>query len=159
MVKQLWRCIKENNEWIDIFKDKYQINGFQRILENYSLPTSVLDLWDNFSISSFIISQGSQWVLGDGGNIRYWDDRWIGEGPLSNLVWASQFKEKCITLIGSWVADYISNGIWVDLRTLDASLSPLFSWLSLIIIPSSLVEDVVIWNGSTLGQFLMADDF
>ncbi|GLJ43844.1 hypothetical protein SUGI_0913560 [Cryptomeria japonica] len=105
------------------------------------------------------MSQGSRWILGNGRNIRFRDDWWIGEGLLPDSMWASRFKVKCINLIGPWVVDYISDGIWVDLISLYASLSSMHSWPKMIIIPSSLVEDVVIWHGSTSGQFLVVDAF
>lgn len=44
MSKQLWRCLKENNEWNDILKLKYHIPDIQNTLETYELPNAVSDL-------------------------------------------------------------------------------------------------------------------
>lgn len=92
MAKQLWRCLKENNEWIDIFKHKYHILDIQNTLESYDLPNVVFDLWSNFFGSSKVILHGCRWVLGNGTKIRFWDDWWTSDGPLSDFVWASPFK-------------------------------------------------------------------
>lgn len=42
MSKQLWRCLKETNEWTDIFKLKYHIPNIQNTLETYELPNAVI---------------------------------------------------------------------------------------------------------------------
>lgn len=90
--KQLWRCLNETNEWTDIFKLKYHIPHIQNTLETYKLPNVVLDFWRNLFGSSKVILHGCKWILNNGTRIRFWDDWWISEGPLSDSVWAPPYK-------------------------------------------------------------------
>ena len=63
-------------------------------------------IWMNIVKSRGILREGVRWIMGNGKNIRFWEDNWIG----GKLLSYNKFRKQMETLkaeVGLRVVDYI----------------------------------------------------
>lgn len=92
--------------------------------------------------------------MGNGRSILFWDDNWIGNGPLKDQPWAHPFMD--LGLVGRFVANYIDGGCWRKLYELDPGLEIIYKAISCVHIPVSPSSE---GNFSVASAFSLNDYF
>lgn len=104
-----WRLAEGNMRWGNIMKAKYLSNtSFRWNLYNNDLPSGS-KIWQNIIRNRGLLREGLRWIMGNGFNIRFWEDRWTEGKPLA-LSKFSGLKELLKEDIGVRVGDYIDQG-------------------------------------------------
>ena len=102
-----WRLAEGNTRWGDIIKAKYLAHTpFWRKLYNNDLPGGS-KVWQNIVRSRGILREGLRWIVGNGFNIRFWEDRWMDGKPLALSKYGGIMK-LLKEDIGEKVGDYIN---------------------------------------------------
>ncbi|GLJ50607.1 hypothetical protein SUGI_1078120 [Cryptomeria japonica] len=71
---------------------------FDQIPSNYFICNSVIQ-------AKGIACLSKVWAIGDGKNVDFWDDAWIGRAPLNKKA-SQMLIQNCKEKIGAKVADY-----------------------------------------------------
>ncbi|XP_050216415.1 uncharacterized protein LOC126667478 [Mercurialis annua] len=98
--------------WVQVIRSKY---GWHNNGNSYKISGPCSILWRNLFHLWSTISFGIHWSLGDGSDINFWNDSWLGDlGPLKLLAFSPlnendlSKKVKDVVSINSWNWDYIS---------------------------------------------------
>lgn len=94
----------------------------------------------------------------NGRSILFWDDDWIGNGPLKDQPWAYPFMDLGLCLVGRFVVDYIDGGNWRKLYEPDPSLEVIYKTVSCAHIHVS-PPDRFVWKLYSKGNFFIASTF
>ncbi|CAL1402102.1 unnamed protein product [Linum trigynum] len=85
LAKSGWRLLKEKDMlWTQVIRDKYCRNK-----ENLDLFRSVQGssfTWKSFTKASSLLKEGCAWNIKNGNTTKFWNDSWILQEPLKNLV-------------------------------------------------------------------------
>ena len=72
-----WRLEEGKIGWGNIMKAKYFSNtSFRWNLYNNDLPGGS-KIWQNIVRNRGFLREGLRWIVGNGFNIRFWEDRWM----------------------------------------------------------------------------------
>jgi len=87
-------------------KAKYLQNGDKLgFIDRERLPKGSI-IWNKMIKIKSTLSQGIKCKFGKGDKIRFWEDNWLREGPLSN--WKNNTtKERVVNHFGRLVNNYI----------------------------------------------------
>ncbi|GLJ42401.1 hypothetical protein SUGI_0878380 [Cryptomeria japonica] len=79
MAKIAWKLLNKDADWSRIIEAKYLGNGnfFFVLKEDGS------KIWNNIMSCRDPLSHGMRWLIGNGRNILFWEDCWLGEKPLA----------------------------------------------------------------------------
>ena len=104
-----WRLAEGNTGWGTIMKAKYLSHTpFQWTLYNNDLPRGS-KIWQNIVRNRGLLREGLRWIVGNGFNIRFWEDRWTDGKPLALSKYCG-LMELLKEDIGVKVGDYIDQG-------------------------------------------------
>lgn len=145
-LKLVWKLLKDDNSlWVKLVRKKY--------LKNDSLFThkvSVLASWQWKHLMRLrnMFCQGLRWQIGNGSDIRFWDDNWLLPSPLSSLLippdsshslLVSDFILPCRTWDRSKLARYLPQYL------VEKALS--------FFIPFHSQQDSLVWGLTADGEF------
>ena len=109
LTKVGWRLAEGNTGWGNIMKAKYLSNtSFRWNLYNNDLPRGS-KIWQNIVRNRGLLREGLRWIVGNGFNIRFWEDRWMDGKPLALRKYFGLMK-LLKEDIGEKVGDYIDQG-------------------------------------------------
>ena len=66
-------------------------------------------IWQNIVRNRGLLRKGLRWIVGNGFNIRFWEDRWMDGKPLA-LSKFGRLMELLKADVGGKVGDYIDQG-------------------------------------------------
>jgi len=97
------------------------------VLDRESHPKGSI-IWNKMIKTRSTLSQGIIWKLGKGDKIRFWEDNWLGEGPLANRK-NNTTKERVVNHFGSLVSNFIttqsqSQRLWKNLSECWNTIQP-----------------------------------
>ena len=83
-LKLLWKIINDNNSlWVKLVRKKYVKND--SLLAHKVLSVASWQ-WKNLMRLRDIFSQGLRWQIGNGADIRFWEDNWLFQYPLATII-------------------------------------------------------------------------
>ncbi|GLJ50654.1 hypothetical protein SUGI_1079250 [Cryptomeria japonica] len=84
MTKIVWKLLNKDTDWSKFIRAKYLGNAdFSSVLKKKGLPRGS-KIWNNILSCRDPLSHGLRWIIGNGKNILFWEDCWLGEGPLAS---------------------------------------------------------------------------
>jgi hypothetical protein len=102
-----------------------------------------------------VIRDNSFWLLGDGSNINFWNDRWCGEPLSDQLNIPDHLKQHLI----STVKDYIHDGHWCIPLSLSQVYPNLYSLISHVVIPLQHSPDQLLWKHTDNGDLSLKEAY
>ncbi|GLJ19118.1 hypothetical protein SUGI_0343360 [Cryptomeria japonica] len=110
-----WTLAKGEADWCSIIKAKYlNQEHFFYNLNTIDLPQGS-KLWNNILKNRVMVREGLKWLLGDGKKVRFWEDFWTEDRPLTNTHF-HQIMNHLKGILGDFVADYLVLGRgWKDI--------------------------------------------
>ncbi|GLJ24891.1 hypothetical protein SUGI_0476130 [Cryptomeria japonica] len=89
--------------------------NFYRVLPNQGFPI-FSKIWKNILKCKNIVQYGLLWLIGNGGNINFWDDTWLGDKPLDLHHSCKNICDGYKVFFGHWVSDHITpTKSWKDI--------------------------------------------
>jgi hypothetical protein len=86
LAKTSWRIIQNDTGlWCKVLKDKY-LKQRSLLDNNYKCPARTSSTWRSFVHGAKLIRKGILWRIGNGNNINFWNDRWVGDSALINQI-------------------------------------------------------------------------
>ena len=133
LAKLLWRWHKEEGEWKNIWVGKYNRDhyDFNHFL-NSELEQGGSMIWKNAQKFKNILRKGVKWKVGNGRRVLFWKKIWILDHPFCDDPRWNRYMEKCKNQIGTFVANYWKDDIWVDLNSVDQNLVELGKYLNAV---------------------------
>lgn len=87
LAKVGWRLLHDTDSlWARVLRSKYKVghihdSSWLAVKSNWS------STWRSVGLGlRKAVLPGLSWILGDGQKIRFWQDKWLGNEPLSNLI-------------------------------------------------------------------------
>ncbi|XP_026417446.1 uncharacterized protein LOC113312928 [Papaver somniferum] len=86
--------------WAQIYEHKY-LKEKNILHQNYKCPTTTSWVWKNIVREAHNVRENSLWKVGNGNNIKIWEDKWCKEGitqvknykDLSPVTWLSKLMD------------------------------------------------------------------
>lgn len=162
MTKIAWKIFNKDSDWSRIIKAKYMGNAeFSSILKKEDLLRGS-KIWNNILSCRDPLSHGLKWIIGNGRNILFWKDCWLGERPLSSSPFLRWLQEATKGFFGERVSDYFSNCTWttledccVDFPFLLPTTREVHKLLAGIFLPLFPRDDKLIWKWDPSGEFFV----
>ncbi|GLJ15512.1 hypothetical protein SUGI_0254730 [Cryptomeria japonica] len=109
MTKIAWKLLNKDVDWSRIIRAKYLGNGdFSSILKEEGLPSGS-KIWNNILSCRDPLSHDMRWLIGNGCNIPFWEDFWLGEKPLASSPSLRRLQDAAKSFFGERVSDYFIN--------------------------------------------------
>lgn len=107
MAKKIWRGYNIEGEWKLIWDNKYkrQLPTLHSFLKAKDIPIGT-NIWKNVTRTRDIIVKGVKWKVGKGNFIKFWEDTWLLDSPISDNPEWGKFQDQCKEKFGTTVADY-----------------------------------------------------
>ncbi|XP_019431608.1 PREDICTED: uncharacterized protein LOC109338759 [Lupinus angustifolius] len=139
LLKLAWDMLSSQQEWASFYRERFCCNRIvpPRYHKSFIWP----GIKDNWSM----VVMNSRWLVGDGRNINFWTDNWLGE----TLVDALHIPTHLYTSLKAKVADFISGFNWVIPLSLLLRFPEIISKTKDIPIANS--RDRFIWQNSSDG--------
>ena len=132
LAKLLWRWHKEEGEWKNIWVDKYNRDNYEiNHFLNIDLEQGGSMMLKNAQKFKNIIRKGVKWKGGNGRTVPFWENTQILDHPLCDDLRWNKYMEQCKNQIGTFVANYWKDDMWVDLNSVDHNLVELSKCLDL----------------------------
>ncbi|GLJ42722.1 hypothetical protein SUGI_0885800 [Cryptomeria japonica] len=107
--KIFWKLLNKDTDWSRIIRAKYLGNGdFSSIVKEKGLPRGSKN-WNNILSCKDPLSHGLGWLIGNGRNILFWEDCWLGERPLASSPSLRRLQDATKSFFGERVSDYFRN--------------------------------------------------
>ena len=141
----------EGKIWKKIIDSKYLSNS-PNILCGKTIGVSAF--WKGLMWATKAVKLGSRWVVGDGKQVRFWEDSWFGSSPLAIQFWDLYCicREQCCTIHQIW-----------DGHTLKLTFRRVFNegmmlrWYELEKVAKSIILsqdcDSLVWQYESSGQY------
>ncbi|PRQ53570.1 putative ribonuclease H-like domain, reverse transcriptase zinc-binding domain-containing protein [Rosa chinensis] len=101
------------------------------------------------------LSEGVQWLVGNGNSIRFWRDNWLGETIASSLNYVQEVQK----LLNDKVSCFIANGRWNLPSSFCRTLPTLAQSIHSIELPEEPSPDQVIWSETASGSLTSSDAY
>jgi hypothetical protein len=150
LAKASWRILnRDHGLWADLMKKKY-LNGDSCIHMLDKKNASASSTWKSIIFGAETLKLGVFWRLGDGKNVKFWFDKWIGNNSLADLGHAPPLHIDH----SETVADFLIANHWNTVKL--QSCLPLEAIQRIINIPIGIdsgIPDRCIWGLSPNGNF------
>ncbi|KAK4258521.1 hypothetical protein QN277_004963 [Acacia crassicarpa] len=133
--------------WAEVLQAKYMLRDEHSLLVSKSGDSK---LWKFITSQRHIIEKGTKWQIRNGSMVRFFEDRWLFDGKIS---------DQCLRILSdeesrSSVADWVLNGFWdMDRLAGIVNTSILQRLISHLPPVSSAGYDVMTWGASGNGIF------
>ncbi|XP_026419794.1 uncharacterized protein LOC113315728 [Papaver somniferum] len=142
LMKMLWKIQTSDAEWERFMRAKFT-NLKGEWITGYKKST----VWPGLKWVIDDVQKHTRWVTGNGPQISVWNDTWIKEKPLKDLIAEDEYMQQNENMK---VADLIVNGEWlIPQRLLNYIQMEDFPVLSG-------QEDRRVWDGTMSGNFTIA---
>ena len=148
--KLAWRVlIKEYSLWVHAMIDKYLRHSS---FLDYSSKSTDSPMWRNVLRSRHLLRKGIRWKLGQGDKIHFWEDNWLVDQNLLQLV--NQSIDS-VSLSDATICEFITENKRWDLDKLKQVItdSTTLRCILGLDIPISNMEDSVCWGLHSSGDF------
>ncbi|GLJ50657.1 hypothetical protein SUGI_1079290 [Cryptomeria japonica] len=109
MTKIAWKLLNKDTDWSRIIRAKYLGNAdFSSVLKKVGLPRGS-KIWNNILSCRDPLSHGLRSIIGNGRNILFWEDCWLGEEPLASSPFLRRIQDVTKGFFGERVGDYFNN--------------------------------------------------
>jgi hypothetical protein len=148
-LKLCWALFHSRSSWAKLLYAR-AIRG-KKVIHHHIYSS----LWSSIKEEISTMFDNSFWLLGNGKDINFWNDKWCGPS-LSEVFNIPTHISK--NLVSS-ISDFILNGQW----HIPPQLSQRFNNLSLLVqqvtIPLEPTQDLLLWKHSDSGEFHLADAY
>jgi len=148
-LKVCWDLLQSNEDWAKVLRSRACLD---RKPINYHIHSSI---WTSIKSESSTVVENTNWIIGDGKIINFWNDNWMGE-PLAITL---NLNPNLAKHLEAKICDFIVNHQW----NIPIHLSNLFPTirqiLNQIIIPKIHIEDCLSWKHTRLGLLSLKDAY
>ncbi|GLJ43812.1 hypothetical protein SUGI_0912170 [Cryptomeria japonica] len=103
MIKISWKLLNKDADWSRIIRAKCLGNwDFSFVLKEEGLPRGS-KIWNNILSCRDPLSHGLRWLIGNGMNILFWEDCWLGEKPLASSPSLRRLQDAAKSFFGERV--------------------------------------------------------
>ncbi|PNX60286.1 hypothetical protein L195_g051848, partial [Trifolium pratense] len=154
LAKQGWRIISEPNSLMArTLKAKYFPNhSFFQAKQGHRSSYS----WQSIQQASWILKKGCFWLVGNGQNIKIWEDRWINSQE-GNTLWTSKPDNTNLELVKDLIDP--SNHQW-NSQLINQTFLPIEAQ-QILKIPLLTIteEDIISWQGTSDGNYTVRSGY
>ncbi|XP_019435927.1 PREDICTED: uncharacterized protein LOC109342391 [Lupinus angustifolius] len=143
MLKLAWDMLSSNQEWAGFFKKR-----FGKPKKYYKSS-----IWPGIKANLQLAISNSMWLIGDGREINFWNDNWLGRTLVDLLNIPPELHS---SLLAS-VADFTANSNWIIPQELANKFPTIALQISHIFICNS--KDRLVWQQSNDGQLSLKEAF
>jgi ribonuclease HI len=144
-----WKLFNSQSSWAILLRDRV-VRGSTTI--QHHIFSSI---WCSVKEEVSVLKDNCTWLLGDGKDINFWNDRRCGP-PLSDQL--SIPAHICQSLKAS-VSDFIVEGNWVIPSQLSNAYPNLYSIISQITIPLVAAKDKLLWKLTDDGELSLKEAY
>jgi hypothetical protein len=144
-----WKLFNSQSSWAILLRDRV-VRGSTTI--QHHIFSSI---WCSVKEEVYVLKDNCTWLLGDGKDINFWNDRRCGP-PLSDQL--SIPAHICQSLKAS-VSDFIVEGNWVIPSQLSNAYPNLYSIISQITIPLVAAKDKLLWKLTDDGELSLKEAY
>ena len=148
--KLAWKVLtNETSLWIQLLKDKYLKDT---TLFKYKKKNTDSPVWKSLLSCRDLLRQGLMWKLGNGKQISFWFDNWIGNFTLADTI---NLPVEALPSPEARVSDFILQSHTWDIDKLKQTLSDhsIITKIQGITIPVHDMENSFCWGLHSLGNF------
>ena len=148
--KLAWKVLtNETSLWIQILKDKYLKDT---TFFEYKKKSTDSPVWKSLLSCRDLLRQGLMWKLGNGKQISFWFDNWIGNFTLADTI---NLPVEALPSPEARVSDFILQSHTWDIDKLKQTLSDhsIITKIQGITIPVHDMEDSFCWGLHSSGNF------
>ncbi|XP_021717958.1 uncharacterized protein LOC110685744 [Chenopodium quinoa] len=150
LTKLGWRVLtKPNLLWSRVLRAKYCKGRCD--VDMFESKKDMSNVWCGITANAKLLGEGTQIAVGNGHNTVFWDHKWVGDTPLSNMATQPILQE----LEGATVAEmWEENSGWrwnIFAPFLPQDILKLIQNHELRVDPS--IGDLVYWKGDSKGRF------
>ncbi|GAU46013.1 hypothetical protein TSUD_401350 [Trifolium subterraneum] len=149
MLKLGWSFLSHNAPWAKMFRSRFLRS--EKPVQHY-IKSSI---WPGLKGHMDNIISNSVWVIGDGTNINYWTDNWLGE-PLAGAL---NLPDNVCKTLNTRVCDLLENKRWLIPPIINALAPWLVEEIRTVIIPLTPLEDKLVWKNSKDGDLSAKDAY
>jgi len=144
-----WDMMHSDEDWAVIVKSR-TIKNNKPI--NYHIFSSI---WSSMKGEYGVIRENSNWHIGDGKSIRFWQDCWCGD-PLEEVF---NLDMNLISQYPTFLSDYSTNNRW----NIPGNLLTIYPELRLlsqqVILPVEETNDQLMWKHTASGELSLKDAY
>lgn len=131
--------VERNQNWATVLRSKY--TNPKRLCSH---------TWSTIKKGQDMFNKGLKWIVGGNSNLKFWNDKWLSEGPLRNMIIGPLNRDENQLQ----VKDMILDGMW-DLHRISFDLPSIVGrTIGAIPIPMSpSTLDCISWAYSPSGNF------
>lgn len=140
ILKLSWDLIARETQWSHLFKRRYFSNG------QPSMRYFKSSVWSGIKLHIGTVVSNSLWIVGNGNNIHFWTDNWLGV-PLVDLM---NIDVDFHGHMKGMVSEVIVNGTW-NIPAAIFDFGDIKERLAAVVIPRTQLTDVMVWRHSLDG--------
>jgi hypothetical protein len=112
-------------------------------------------LWCSIKEEFSVVSDNSNWLIGDGKYINFWSDSWCGKPLVEQLL----IPVTITPFLTSTVSDFLFNGVWDIPPQLLHAYPSLLSIISQVTIPIDPSSDKLLWMHTDDGDLQLKEAY
>lgn len=113
-------------------------------------------IWPGLKPYVSTIFENYVWIIGDGKQINFWNDKWLSR-PISNYL---SFRDSLKDVLEAKVSDFItSDGNWQIPQVISSKLPGLTAEIDQLVIPKATCDDHLVWTNLISGSLCLKDAF
>ncbi|XP_019418539.1 PREDICTED: uncharacterized protein LOC109329320 [Lupinus angustifolius] len=149
MVKLAWEMNSSQQEWANYYRSRF--------CRNKEPKTSYIksSIWPGIRKHWHVILENSIWLLGNGSNIRYWGDNWLGKTLVDLLGIPNQISSALLAKI----PDFIQDSAWIIPSWLTRIHPEVCHRILRTHIPASHLPDKLVWLHTNDGNLTSKDAY
>ncbi|XP_039690616.1 uncharacterized protein [Medicago truncatula] len=140
ILKLSWDLIARETQWSNLFKRRYFSNG------QPSMRYFKSSVWSGIKLHIGTVMSNSLWIVGNGNNIHFWTDNWLGV-PLVELM---NINVDFHGHMKGMVSEVIVNGTW-NIPAVISDFGDIKESLDAVVISRTQLRDVLVWKHSLDG--------
>ncbi|OMO76456.1 hypothetical protein COLO4_25560 [Corchorus olitorius] len=154
--KTAWRFISEPDSlWVRFLMAKYRINDdiLKYLADKPNGSPTWSYTWRGLALALTLLSNGLKWRVGNGLNVRFWEDPWLLNDPLIFSLDSSlavdnpgALVKEYVSTEGGWIMDKILLDLPADIALkalgMPPSLDPFLTWIDDNLLSVALISGV-----------------
>jgi len=144
-----WDFLNSQKAWAKLLKDRVIRN--KNTIQHHIYSS----VWSSIKEEFNVIMENSQWLIGKGDNINFWNDSWAGQ-PLVQLF---NIPDHISSHLTSSVSDYIHEGRWHFPPQLIQSFPALMQLAQQVTIPVEEQPDCLQWKHDQSGHLCLKEAY
>jgi len=145
-LKLCWDMLHSNDDWSKLLMSRVIRNG--KIISHHIFSS----IWSSIKNEWFILKDNTNWLLGDGNSIKFWQDAWCGV-PFTTFTNSNNFDENEL------VSSFIQDNRWSFPPHFSVDFPEVWSIVHKETILLAPQQDELIWKETSNGQLTLKDAY